>query len=189
MRRRPDLRFNINISPLQLLTSDFIPTLKRLLMEHVISPARIEVELTEGVFVSSCDIVRSQLHRLREMGITTALDDFGTGFSSIGYLQTMPLDTLKIDRSFVSGVCENESLGRILQSIVSLGNSLGKSITAEGVETLYEAEILADAGCHYLQGYLFSRPQPLDQILQSSAIDISFTKEPCLRHIRQALAG
>lgn len=189
MQRRPDLRVSINISPLQLLTVDFIPSFKHLLREFAICPTRIEIELTEGVLVSGCDIVRSQLHQLREMGITTALDDFGTGFSSIGYLQTMPLDTLKIDRSFVSGLGDNETLGKILQSIVLLGNALGKSITAEGVETLYEAEILADAGCHYLQGYLFSRPQPLDQIRHSSAINTSFTREPCLRHIRQALAG
>ncbi|MCG6112949.1 MAG: bifunctional diguanylate cyclase/phosphodiesterase [Paracoccus sp.] len=188
MQHREDLRVNINISPLQLLAPEFIPTLRCLLIEYEISPTRVEIELTENVFVSSCDIVRSQLHQLREIGITTALDDFGTGFSSIGYLQTMPFDTLKIDRSFVSGLGDNETLGNILRSIVSLGRTLGKSITAEGVETLYEAEILADAGCHYLQGYLFSRPQPLDQVLRPGA-DILPSSEPCVWRLRHALAG
>lgn len=189
MQCRPDLRFNINISPLQLLSSGFIPTLTRLLGEHSISPSRIEIELTEGVLVSNCDTVQAQLKQLRQMGITTALDDFGTGFSSIGYLQKMPLDTLKIDRSFVSGLGDDKVLANVLHSIVSLGRTLGKSITAEGVETLYEAEILADVGCHYLQGYLFSRPQPLDQILKAAGNGHCLTGEPCAQQLRRALSS
>lgn len=189
MRCRPDLRFNINISPVQLLSSDFIPTLTRLLGEYSILPSRIEIELTEGVLVSNCDTVQAQLKHLRQMGITTALDDFGTGFSSIGYLQKMPLDTLKIDRSFVSGLGDDDVLANVLHSIVCLGRTLGKSITAEGVETLYEAEILADVGCHYLQGYLFSRPQPLDQILKATGSSFSLAGEPCAQQLRRALAS
>lgn len=177
MRGKPDLRVSINISPLQLLTADFLPTLRRMLVANFVSPSQIEIELTEGVAVSSCTIVGARLRQLRELGIKTALDDFGTGFSSIGYLQTMPLDTLKIDRSFVSGVGDNPELGEVLRSIVSLGSALGKSLTAEGVETMAEADFLTDAGCDHLQGYFFSRPKSLDQVLKAFPLGRQFGRE------------
>ncbi len=163
-RRHTWLRFGVNVSPSQLLGSDFVRRAMPILQRHQVSPTQIEIELTESIAVKDLEAVGHQLLTLQGLGFTIALDDFGTGFSSIGYLRRMPFDVLKIDRSFVTGLTAEEIEG-VVRPMVLLGHSLGKIITAEGVESAEEAAWLRAAGCDQLQGYLFGRPQNLDALL------------------------
>lgn len=160
----PWLKISVNVSPLELLSSDFISRVMSILMAHDVAPGQIEFEMTEGVAIRDVNAVCSQLFALQQLGFSTALDDFGTGFSSIGYLRQMPFDTLKIDRSFVSGLTSQE-IRDVVGPMVLLGHSLGKTITAEGVETSAEARWLCEAGCDRLQGYAFGRPQPIHDLV------------------------
>lgn len=170
MLQHRDFHVSINVSPLQLMSPNFAVELVEIFSRDGIDVGRVEVELTEGIAVQNLDGVGVQLSRLREKGFSTALDDFGTGFSSIGYLRTMPFDTLKIDRSFVSNLTDASSVEDFVRPIVSLGHSLGKKVTAEGVENMEVAEMLVKAGCDHLQGFFFGRPQSINEILHSSYI-------------------
>jgi EAL domain-containing protein (putative c-di-GMP-specific phosphodiesterase class I) len=118
---------------------------------------RLELEIVESSFIDDFEVADQALVRLRSLGIRIALDDFGTGYSSLTYLRRLTLDKIKIDQSFVAGVDMVQSAA-IVQAIVALGRALGFKITAEGVETLEQHRFLRACGCHYLQGFLFSKP-------------------------------
>ena len=167
MARYPTLVVSLNISPVQLLVPGFIGELSQIFSRQGVQPDRVEVELTEGVLVSNPDLAAFRLDTLHELGFSTGLDDFGTGFSSIGYLRRMPFDTLKIDRSFLgTGTGDAPNLA-LIQSIVLLGHSIGKTIVFEGVETEPQAMLLASLGCDLLQGYHFGRPMPLAELIDA----------------------
>ena len=135
-------------------------------MEHItevlqsnnLNPACLKIEVTESVIMQDIDRTISELNRLRSLGVHIAIDDFGTGFSSLAYLRSMPIDHLKIDRSFISGIQDNQENDQIVQSIITLAKSLGLSVVAEGVETMEQFEKLRVLKCDKAQGVMFSRP-------------------------------
>ena len=135
-----------------------------LLEQTGVAPEHLELEITESTILADPFRVRPVLSRLNEMGLRLAVDDFGTGYSSLAYLKRLPVQTLKIDRSFVSGMCEDPSDATIVRSTVDLGRSLGLSVVAEGVESLEVWSSLRALGCSLAQGYLIGAPMPADEI-------------------------
>src|SRR5581483_8623817 len=129
-----------------------------------LSPSRLELELTESVLLADTETNLAILHKLRELGVRISMDDFGTGYSSLGYLRTFPFDKIKIDRSFVRDLEERPDCMAIIHAVVGLGESLGISTTAEGVETAEQLNRLRAEGCTEAQGFLFSAPRPAAEI-------------------------
>lgn len=155
---------SINISAMQYKQENFVNELLNLLERHDIKPEELELEITESIFIEDIDVVKEKLILLRDYGIRISLDDFGTGFSSLSYLQGLPIDTLKIDKSFVDNV-EDQGAGRIItESIVRLVDNLGYETVAEGVETTKQFEYLKQIGCDIIQGYLLGKPMPEHEI-------------------------
>ena len=156
-------RVSVNISPIQLMSDDFLERVERIITEAGITPACIELEVTEGALIKDIGQATRKLSRLREFGLAVALDDFGVGYSAMSYLSVLPFDTLKIDKSFVNGIGVDASAFAIASAIVALGKALGKAIVAEGLETQEQADILIGLDVDELQGYLYSRPlRPTD---------------------------
>jgi diguanylate cyclase (GGDEF)-like protein len=149
--RWPGYRMAINVSPVQLRDPSFAADLGAMVHRHGLSPERFELELTEGILVNNPTIAKRKLALLKEHGFTLALDDFGTGFSSIGYLRQFPFDILKVDRSFVRDVGINASANALIQSLVSLGDALGLSVIAEGIENEDQLKLLRLIQCEFLQ--------------------------------------
>jgi EAL domain-containing protein (putative c-di-GMP-specific phosphodiesterase class I) len=138
-------------------------------MQHGLAPRQLELELTERVLIGDGDQVRVALGRLRELGVSISLDDFGTGYSSLSYLTQFQINTLKIDRSFVTDMVASQRSNALVATIVAMGQSLGLQLVAEGVETAGQASALEAMGCHYLQGYHISRPVAAAELLQFAA--------------------
>ncbi|MCD1646505.1 putative bifunctional diguanylate cyclase/phosphodiesterase [Marinobacter adhaerens] len=153
----------INVSPTQLLSADFADRVVQILDQHGIAPSTIELELTETAILTDPDHAQQVFHQLREAGLRIAIDDFGTGYSSMSYLRRFRPDTLKIDRSFSAGCDQDETALGIVESIIQLARTLGMTVVAEGIETEPQASCLSTAGCDLLQGYLLSKPAPVDQ--------------------------
>lgn len=153
-------RVAVNVSPLQLQRSDFAIRILGLLRELGLPGNALEIEVTERVVLSDDGPSRDNLERLGSLGVAVALDDFGTGYSSLAYLHRHPIDTLKVDRSFVQDIETNPRSFAIVGSILDLGRRFGIVTVAEGVETTEQARILCEEGCNVLQGFLFGRPQP-----------------------------
>jgi diguanylate cyclase (GGDEF)-like protein len=152
------LKVAVNLSPVQFRDGDIAAVVKAALLTSGLDPARLELEVTESLWIQNTDSVLAQLGELRSMGISIALDDFGAGYSSLTYLWRFDFDKVKIDRSFVREMNLDPKAEAIVNSIVALGKTLDLTITAEGVETEAQAEMLNDAGCDQAQGYLFGRP-------------------------------
>ena len=123
-----------------------------------LAPGRLELELTESIFLEGDEATLATLHRLRALGVRIALDDFGTGYSSLSYLQSFPFDKLKIDQSFIRNLLAGPSASAMVRAIIDLAAALGMETTAEGVEDPAQVEELRRQGCSTVQGYLFSRP-------------------------------
>lgn len=169
---------SVNVSPIQLRTDSFIDDLKRVLDETGIDPSKLEVEITEGVFIDDLDNAVTLLQMIRDLGIGIALDDFGTGYSSLSYLHYLPLSTLKIDKSFIFNIQNREAEAvadgvslkntgikatvgveeNIADAIVTLANKLGFNTIAEGVETPYQLDFLSKINCKTIQGFLTGKP-------------------------------
>ena len=155
------IRMSINVSLMQFRDPQFVPSIRTALDETGIAPERVELEITESVAMLEADTVVGILTQLKAMGIQIAIDDFGTGFSSLSYLHRLPIDRLKIDRAFVRDLGSQRGPGAsIAQTVVRLGQSLGLSIIAEGIETEDQAQLLMDLGCPLAQGFLYSPPLP-----------------------------
>jgi len=152
------LKVAVNLSPIQFRHGDIVATVKEALEISGLDPARLELEVTEGIWIQNADAALEQLAQLRSMGISIALDDFGTGYSSLTYLWKFPFDAVKIDRSFVTAMKIDPKADAIVKTIVALGKTLFLTVTAEGVETSTQAQTLIAAGCDQVQGYLFGRP-------------------------------
>ena len=159
------LRMAVNISMPQFRDPNFIDSVKNIITECGFEPDRIELEITESVVMDEPQIVIDALQELKLFGVKVAIDDFGTGFSSMSYLQQLPLDRLKVDRSFVNEITPGKS-AFIAETIVSLGNKLGLSIIAEGVEKREQASYMLKLGCDEAQGFLFAKPMPYDKLLE-----------------------
>ncbi len=162
--RWPGLRIAVNVSPIQFRHRDFVTSVMRVLKETGFEPNRLEIELTEGVVVEDADAAEAAMMELRALGVNLALDDFGTGYSSLIYLRRFAFDKIKIDRSFLESMEATGESAILVHSIVHLGRALGLTVTAEGVETKEQHRFLQALGCHQLQGYLFSKPLPPDEI-------------------------
>jgi diguanylate cyclase (GGDEF)-like protein len=163
-KRWPHLRIAVNVSPIQFRHRDFVASVMRALQETGFEASRLELELTEGVVVEDADAAEAAMMELRAMGVNLALDDFGTGYSSLIYLRRFAFDKIKIDRSFLESMEATGESAILVHSIVHLGRALGLTVTAEGVETREQHRFLQALGCHQLQGYLFSRPVPAEEI-------------------------
>jgi EAL domain-containing protein (putative c-di-GMP-specific phosphodiesterase class I) len=150
----------INVSALQMRQKNFVEQVRAIIEQTGANPHRLKIELTESTLVSNVDDVIAKMHKLKAIGIGFSLDDFGTGYSSLSYLKRLPLDQLKIDRSFVKDVLVDPNDAAIAQMIIALSKSLGLSVIAEGVETEEQYAFLARQGQLNYQGYLFGRPLP-----------------------------
>ena len=147
----------VNVSAHQFFGAGFLERITALLAMHDLPPSMIEIELTESAVMSDPERTAQQLLRLRQMGMTVAVDDFGTGYSSLSYLKRFPVDTLKIDKSFIDGLGKDSESTAIVTAVVSLAKSLGMKVTAEGIETYDQMEHLQQLNCDHGQGYYFSR--------------------------------
>lgn len=156
----------VNVSPLQFRDDRFADLVLATLERYDLEPARLELEVTEGLLLQNSVVVQATLNRLRAAGVRIALDDFGTGYSSISYLRTYGVDKLKIDRSFVDKLGQENQLTGIVRSIIDLAGTLSMQVTAEGVETEAQRQILVSMHCAQLQGYLLSKPVTEARLLE-----------------------
>lgn len=148
----------VNVSVLQLIQEDFETIIEQALEKHHISGDQFVIEITESVIIQTIDSASVKLERLQNKGIKIALDDFGTGYSSLSYLKTLPIDILKIDKSFIDEMANNKSQEDLVQLIIQLGRQLEMTLIAEGVETTQQMILLQKMSCDYLQGYYCSKP-------------------------------
>jgi EAL domain-containing protein (putative c-di-GMP-specific phosphodiesterase class I) len=129
-----------------------------------LAPHRLELEITERIFMENSENTIATLRRIKQLGVRIAMDDFGTGYSSLSYLRSFPFDKIKVDRAFVSDLSERNEHVVIVQAVVSIARALGMTTTAEGVETEAQQQFLAALGCDEVQGYLFSPPVPVERL-------------------------
>ncbi|WP_439360668.1 bifunctional diguanylate cyclase/phosphodiesterase [Bradyrhizobium sp. DASA03007] len=159
-----DLTIAVNLSPIQFAASNLSEVVRHALAETGLQPHRLELEITEGVFMTNNESTLSTLRQLKQLGVRISLDDFGTGYSSLSYLRSFPFDKIKIDRSFVSDLAEGTEHVVIVQAVVSIARALGMTTLAEGIETVGQYEFLAALDCDEGQGYLFSPPVPIAKV-------------------------
>ena len=159
-----DITLSINISALQFKNKDFIKTLIQVLKRYNMAPTMIELEITESVFIDDMDDVIEKMNVLREYGIRFSMDDFGTGFSSLSYLRRLPIDTLKIDKTFIDTVVTDNPTRTIAETIIEMGKKLGFHTIAEGVEDEVQFDLLRDIGCDNIQGYYMGKPMVSEKI-------------------------
>ncbi len=157
---RENIRVNVNVSPRQLAADDFTAGLLRAVAAAGIQPGQLELEITETALISSMEKCVAKLTDLRSAGFHLALDDFGSGYSSLTYLKRLPVETVKLDRSFIREIADNPAQQRFVSSIVHMAHGQNLRVTAEGVETPEQLAALKECDCDYMQGFIFSRPVP-----------------------------
>lgn len=160
----PDIRVAVNLSARQLRENNFVGIVEKALVDSAIGPDGLEIEITESMLMSDAAKSVIALESLHDMGIHIAMDDFGTGYSSLSYLKRFPIDTIKIDRSFVNDIATSIDDTEIIRAILNMGQTLKRKVVAEGVETEEQLQILRDLGCDVIQGYLISPPLPSAKI-------------------------
>ena len=165
-------RVSVNVSQHQFASGLLVRNIRDLLHRHGVPGARLEIEVTESVLGGDIDSVRRQLHELRDLGALIAMDDFGTGYSSLSQLRTLPIDVMKIDRAFVKDLETDANAVAIARTIVTLARALGLHIVAEGIETVAQAQLLAEMGCDQFQGFLYSKPVPAEQCASLGPFDV-----------------
>jgi diguanylate cyclase (GGDEF)-like protein len=157
------LRVAVNVSPAQIVQRDFVEEVVRVLEETGLEADRLEIEVTESLFIQDSESASTVLRELKSLGISVALDDFGTGYSSLSTLRSFPFDRLKVDRSFVKDMLTSSDAAAIVNSVIGLGRALGLRVVAEGVERDEHVIMLRSSGCHEVQGYLFGKPLPPEE--------------------------
>jgi diguanylate cyclase (GGDEF)-like protein/PAS domain S-box-containing protein len=160
----PPLGFGVNLSARQFQQQDLVETIHGIILENELAPQYLELEITESLAMKDLDHTVGILQRLRALGIKIALDDFGTGYSSLNYLKQLPIDTLKIDKSFVNDITMGSNEEAIAKSLISLAHRMSLVVTAEGIETEAQHSFLRNQRCDKAQGYLFSKPLPSDAL-------------------------
>lgn len=160
----PELRVAVNLSPAQFTRRTLLDNVRDALTQSGLPATRLELEITESVLMQDGEATLGMLHQLRAHGVRIAMDDFGTGYSSLSYLRLFPFDKIKIDRSFVQAMTQDEGSMEIIRAVIGLGRALRIKVLAEGVETNEQREMLRSEGCDELQGYLFSKPKPLAEL-------------------------
>lgn len=172
--RWPDLVVSVNVSPTQFKHPRFVETILETLAHHKLPPHRLEIEVTESVFAGHDRPILTALKRLKDLGVKVALDDFGSGYSSLSFLRRFPFDTLKIDRDFLSAVDDDDDARAILATMIHLGQALGMTVVAEGVETADQITFLTELGCHRMQGFFIARPMSGTQ-LEEFLADLTYS--------------
>ena len=160
------LTLAVNVSASQFHHPDFVDQVKAVIEHTGTNPLKLKLELTESMLLDDVESIITKMKELKAYGVGFSLDDFGTGYSSLSYLKRLPLDQLKIDQSFVRDVLSDSDNAAIARTIVALGQSLRLNVIAEGVETMAQRDFLEQSGCHAYQGYLFSRPVPIEAFEQ-----------------------
>ncbi|WEJ58680.1 EAL domain-containing protein [Devosia sp. FJ2-5-3] len=166
------VRVAVNLSPVQFRQRDLVAQVRATLAEAKLDPSRLELEITESLLLNDSESTLRALHELRAMGVRISMDDFGTGYSSLSYLRAFPFDKIKIDRSFMRDLASRADSQAIIRAVIGLGQSLGMSTTAEGIETEEQLAMVREHGCSEVQGFLFSPPLPpaaLASLLHSEA--------------------
>ncbi|MBD9357824.1 EAL domain-containing protein [Methylomonas albis] len=154
----------VNLSAVQLKQDDFVEKVLAIIAEYQIAPRQLELEVTETTLMNNFQSALTALKRLSSRGIAISIDDFGTGYSSLSYLKNLPVDNLKIDRSFIIDICDDENDQKIVKMLINIAHSMSMMVIAEGVETQNQFDILAEYGCDEIQGYLLSKPIPAEEI-------------------------
>jgi EAL domain-containing protein (putative c-di-GMP-specific phosphodiesterase class I) len=154
----------VNLSPAQFKQQGLPLQVASALAASGLLPSRLELEITESVLLANNENTVRTLHSLRDLGISIAMDDFGTGYSSLSYLRSFPFNRIKIDRSFVSLMCESSESRAIVKAVAELGSTLGMTTTAEGVETEDQYRLVRENGCTDVQGWYFGRPMPASEL-------------------------
>ena len=149
---------SVNLSPKQLAQPDVVWQIQKILNHAGLDPSNLKLEITESAVMHNAELAVSVLTKLEDLGVQLSMDDFGTGYSSLSYLHRFPLDTLKIDRSFVARIGESGENTEIVSTINSLAQNMSLDVVAEGIETLGQLTELRSLGCQYGQGYLFAKP-------------------------------
>lgn len=161
-----NITISVNLSPAQVIDANLFSYLHQCIIEYQIEPSLLELEVTEGVLVDDYSKARKLLSNARTIGMTVSVDDFGTGYSSLAYLKKLPLDFLKIDRSFIKDIVNDENDKAIVRAVIAMAHNLNLSVTTEGVETKEQLKFLIKNSCNSVQGYLFSRPIQLDAFIK-----------------------
>jgi EAL domain-containing protein (putative c-di-GMP-specific phosphodiesterase class I) len=156
----------VNLSAKQFHQQNIAAIVMRALQDHGVDPRLLELEITESTAMRNAEATGTTLRNLKALGVRIAIDDFGTGYSSLSYLKRFPIDSLKIDRSFVTELPGNQDDATIAQAIITMAHALRLKVVAEGVETRAQLEFLTANGCDEIQGYYFSRPLPAEQCTQ-----------------------
>ena len=159
---------HVNVSAHQLRQENFVDEIRTLIEQSGLPPRVLDLEVTEGVLLADAERTEALLAELKAIGVSIALDDFGTGFSSLSYLKRLPVDMIKIDKSFIDEIPVNVRDCALVDAVLTLGERLDHAIVAEGVETTQQRDWLVNHGCRYLQGYLFSRAIPRADFLTLS---------------------
>ena len=160
----PDVRLNVNLSPREFEDRDMLHHLRSLIDDCRIDTHKINLELTETSYISKPDETMKVLQELKKLGISLWLDDFGTGHSSITHLQKFPVDGLKLPKEFIEGLPDDEKSVAIASRLIEMSHDLGITVTAEGVETEPQYQFLLEHGCDFIQGFLFSKPMPVEEL-------------------------
>jgi len=157
-------RISVNISAIQIHQEDLAKTIAQLLEAYRLDPKHLEIEIVEGVLVEDMEATTVKLNAIRDLGVHISIDDYGTGYSSLSYVRNFPVDMLKIDRSFITNICEEKADHAIVSSTIVLAHNLNLQVVAEGVETAEQANMLHELGCDQFQGYFFSRAMAAEDI-------------------------
>lgn len=160
--RYPPLKIAVNLSPRQFQMNDLFTSIRTILLSTGCEPGWLELEITEGLLLDNSIAVRETLEQMSALGLSIAIDDFGTGYSALGYLSRLPIETLKIDRSFIHNIEHNRDSAELVKAIISMAHSLRLSLVAEGVEESSQQAFLQCYGCHSAQGWLYGKPMPQD---------------------------
>ena len=165
-------KVSINISSLQYKKDDFVDSIMSIIDKYCVDPSEVELEITESILIDDFEAVTAKLTRIRNFGVSISLDDFGTGYSSLSYLKKFPIDTLKVDKSFIDTVLDDASTRIITESILNMSHAMGFETIAEGVENEKQYNYLCEAGCDVIQGFYLGKPIPAEKIDEL----LSFTK-------------
>ncbi|WP_406542683.1 putative bifunctional diguanylate cyclase/phosphodiesterase [Clostridium ljungdahlii] len=155
---------SINVLPIQLKDDNFVYTVKKVLEETELKPEYLEIEITESVMMESLESNLKVINELKNMGVKVALDDFGSGYSSLNYLKSIPINTLKIDKTFIDGICSDYYEDIITEEIIKLAHRMKLEVVAEGVEEENQIKSLKGKNCNKIQGYYFGKPMPSEDI-------------------------
>ncbi len=159
-----NLSIAVNVSAKQFYQPGFVDEMREIMMRYAIEPGQLKLELTESMVLKEIDTAIAKMLELKSFGIVLAMDDFGTGYSSLSYLKNLPFDQIKIDKSFMENIMENNNDAYIIHSVITLGKLMEIAVIAEGVEDIEQDELLKSLGCTVFQGYLFGRPVPVEEL-------------------------